>query len=88
MEELVAYIERTPKAKHATKWKNFIRSLPPPLCNSKAPKTWQTAYNMKAINEAISYTQMVAYNETIVSFSNTNEVDLTITFYFRMFVAL
>lgn len=67
MEELVEYIERTPKARHASRWKNFLRSLPQPLADAKAPKTWQPAYSMKAINDALSHAQIVAYNEKIVS---------------------
>ncbi|MCL4142454.1 UNVERIFIED_CONTAM: hypothetical protein GTU68_006881 [Idotea baltica] len=65
MEELVSYIERTPKAKHASHWKNYLRSLPSPLCEAKAAKTWQSAYNMKSVSECLSHVQIVAYNEKI-----------------------
>ena len=61
------YIERTPKARHASRWKNYLRSLPPPLSEVRSPKTWQAAYNMKAINAALSHVQIVAYSENIVS---------------------
>lgn len=67
MEELVEYIERTPKARHASRWKHYLRSLPPPLSEVRSPKTWQPAYTMKAINSALSHVQIVAYNENIVS---------------------
>ncbi|CAL4069691.1 unnamed protein product, partial [Meganyctiphanes norvegica] len=63
MEEVVEYIERTPKARQASRWKNFLRSLPQPLGDANAPRTWQPAYSMKAINEAMSHVQIVAYNE-------------------------
>ncbi|XP_050690206.1 integrator complex subunit 9-like [Eriocheir sinensis] len=65
MEELVEYIERTPKARHAHRWKHYLRALPPPLCDARTPKTWQPAYTMKAINAALSHVQIVAYNENI-----------------------
>ncbi|XP_076045376.1 integrator complex subunit 9 isoform X2 [Oratosquilla oratoria] len=65
MEEFVEYIERTPKARHATRWKNYLRSLPLPLSECKAPRTWQSAYTKKNINSALSHAQMVAYNEKI-----------------------
>lgn len=68
MEELVEYIERTPKARHAHRWKHYLRALPPPLCDARTPKTWQPAYTMKAINAALSHVQIVAYNENIVRF--------------------
>lgn len=67
MEELVEYIERTPKARHAYRWKHYLRSLPQPLCDVKGPKTWQQAYSLKDINSALSHVQIVAYNEKIVS---------------------
>lgn len=67
MEELVSFIERTPKAKHASHWKNYLRLLPSPLNEAKAVKTWQPAYNTKAISESLSHVQIVAYNEKIVS---------------------
>ena len=65
MEELVEFIERTPKAKHATRWKNYLRSMPLPLCDAKAPRTWQMAYNKKAVKAAMSHCQIVAYNQKI-----------------------
>ncbi|XP_063600129.1 integrator complex subunit 9-like [Penaeus indicus] len=65
MEELVEYIERTPKARHAYRWKHYLRSLPQPLSDVKGPKTWQQAYSLKDINAALSHVQIVAYNEKI-----------------------
>lgn len=66
MEELVEYIERTPKARHAHRWKNYLRSLPPPLSDVKSPKTWQTVYSLKAISEALSHVRVLAYKEKVV----------------------
>ncbi|KAG7173243.1 Integrator complex subunit 9-like [Homarus americanus] len=65
MEELVEYIERTPKARHAYRWKHYLRSLPTPLSDAKAPKTWQPAYSLKAISAALSHVQILAYNEKV-----------------------
>lgn len=67
MEELVTFIDRSPKAKHAYHWKNNLRILPQPLNEAKSAKAWQLAYNMKAVNESLSHVQIVAYNEKIVS---------------------
>lgn len=60
------YIERTPKARHAHRWKNYLRSLPPPLSDVKSPKTWQTVYSLKAISEALSHVRVLAYKEKVV----------------------
>ncbi|XP_069190452.1 integrator complex subunit 9 isoform X2 [Procambarus clarkii] len=65
MEELVEYIERTPKARHASRWKHYLRSLPAPLGEAKAPNTWHPAYSMKSINSALTHVQILAYNENI-----------------------
>ncbi|RXG67625.1 Integrator complex subunit 9 [Armadillidium vulgare] len=65
MEELVTFIDRSPKAKHAYHWKNNLRILPQPLNEAKSAKAWQLAYNMKAVNESLSHVQIVAYNEKI-----------------------
>ncbi|KAK3862635.1 hypothetical protein Pcinc_031522 [Petrolisthes cinctipes] len=65
MEELVEYIERTPKARHAHRWKNYLRSLPPPLSDVKSPKTWQAVYSLKSINAALSHARVLAYKEKV-----------------------
>lgn len=75
MEELVEYIERTPKARHASRWKHYLRSLPPPLVEAKAPKTWQPAYSMKAIHASLSHVRILAYNEKVVSIFPTPSYD-------------
>ena len=67
MEELVEYMERTSKSRHASHWKQCLRVLPARLGEARAPRTWKHAYNMQSVKEALSYVQTVAYNEKIVS---------------------
>ena len=70
MEELVHYLERTPKSQRSNKWKQTVKSLPAPLCNAVRPQDWKKIYSMKAINNALAKVRMVGFNEKIV---NTND---------------
>ena len=66
MEELVHYLERTPKSQRSAKWKQMIQSLPPPLCSALRPQDWRRVYSMKAINASLAKVRMVGFNEKIV----------------------
>jgi len=66
MEELVHYLERTPKSQRSNKWKQIVKSLPAPLCNAVRPQDWKKIYSMKAINSALAKVRMVGFNEKIV----------------------
>ena len=66
MEELVHYLERTPKSQRSTRWKQVIQSLPAPLSEALRPSDWKKVYSMKAINAALAKVRMVGFNEKIV----------------------
>lgn len=69
MEELVEFIERTPKATMAKHWKDMLHTLPSPLAEIVKPKSWKHIYSMSAINSALSNIQMVGYDQKLVSYS-------------------
>ena len=73
MEELVHYLERTPKNQRSQKWKQIVQLLPPPLSEALRPYEWKKIYSMKLINSALSKVRMVGFNEKIVS---EHEIDL------------
>ena len=65
MEELVQYIEQTPRATLAKNWKEMLHVLPQPLADSLKPKTWEHVYSMAAVNAALSNIQMVGYDQKL-----------------------
>lgn len=67
MEELVTYIERTPKIRVASRWKqaNILKNLPPTLCDSIKPRSWKQLYTMKEINSCLSKVQVVGFAEKL-----------------------
>lgn len=67
MEELVEFIERTPKATMAKHWKDMLHTLPSPLAEVIKPKSWKHIYSMSAVNSALSNIQMVGYDQKLVS---------------------
>lgn len=66
MEELVHYLERTPKSLRSSKWKQIVQSLPPPLNGALRPQDWKRIYSMKAVNASLAKVRMVGFNEKIV----------------------
>jgi ABC-type amino acid transport substrate-binding protein len=68
MEELVNYLERTPKNQRANRWKQVLQSLPPPLSGALRPNDWKKEYSTKAINAALAKVRMVGFNEKIVRY--------------------
>ncbi len=66
MEELVHYLERTPKSQRTSKWKQMVQSLPFPLNGAVRPQDWRRVYSMKAINASLAKVRMVGFNEKIV----------------------
>ena len=66
MEELVHYLERTPKTQRSSRWKQVLQSLPPPLNAALRPSDWRKVYSMKSINAALAKVRMVGFNEKIV----------------------
>ncbi|XP_018344280.1 PREDICTED: integrator complex subunit 9 [Trachymyrmex septentrionalis] len=65
MEELVEFIERTPKATMAKHWKDMLHTLPSPLAEVVKPKSWKHIYSMSAVNSALSNIQMVGYDQKL-----------------------
>lgn len=70
MEELVEYIEQTPRAKLAKHWKEMIHILPPPLADALKPKSWKHIYSIQAVNSALSNIQLVGYDQKLVSLNH------------------
>lgn len=66
MEELVEFIEQTPKATMAKHWKEMLHMLPPPLADVIKPKSWRHIYSISAVNSALSHIQMVGYDQKLV----------------------
>lgn len=70
MEELVTYIERNPKLKRATAWKNLniFQHLPfPCFPDSILPTVLENIYSMDEISSCLSKIKPVAFSEKIVS---------------------
>jgi len=72
MEELVEFIEQTPKTTMAKHWKEMLHMLPPPLSDVVKPKSLRHIYSMSAINSALSNIQMVGYDQKLVSWKKLN----------------
>ena len=72
MEEMINYIERTPKGKEATIWKkpHVFKHIPLPFAfdNSTCgkPYLWQQIYSLKEMNSSLSKVKVVGFAEQIV----------------------
>ncbi|XP_057333084.1 integrator complex subunit 9 [Microplitis mediator] len=65
MEELVQYIEQTPRTTLAKYWKEMLHILPSPLADAVKPKSWKQLYSMNAVNSALSHIQLVGYDQKL-----------------------
>lgn len=67
MEELVTLIERTPKIRSATRWKqpHILKNLPPPLNEALKPRSWKQVYSMKEVNSSLSKVQVVGFAQKL-----------------------
>lgn len=65
LEELVEYIELSPKANHACQWKEVLRSLPLPLSESYKPKTWKHIFSMEAVQNSLARVQIAGYDQKL-----------------------
>lgn len=65
MEEMLRYIERTPKNRNAFHWKQLsvLKHLPPPLCDALKPQSWRQWYNAKDMNSSLAKVQTVGFLE-------------------------
>ncbi|KAH7646743.1 integrator complex subunit 9-like protein [Dermatophagoides farinae] len=73
MEELVTYIERNPKLKRATAWKNLniFQHLPfPCFPDSILPTVLENIYSMDEISSCLSKVKPVAFSEKICIFGS------------------
>lgn len=66
LEELVEYIEQTPKAVLATHWKEMLHLLPAPLSESLKPRSWQQLYGTNAVRNSLARVRMLGYDEKMV----------------------
>ncbi|XP_014216076.1 integrator complex subunit 9 [Copidosoma floridanum] len=65
MEELVEYIEKTPRDTLAKHWKEMLHVLPQPLSDAHKPKSWKQLYSMAAVNSALANIHLVGYDQKI-----------------------
>ncbi|KAL5013814.1 hypothetical protein ScPMuIL_008084 [Solemya velum] len=67
MEELVTYVERTPKTKMCSKWKSedIQKNLPPNLKNAVRPSAWKRCYTRHDINASLARIQLIGFNEKL-----------------------
>lgn len=68
LEELVKYIEHTPKSVLASHWKEVLHTLPPPLCDSLKPRSWQQLFSWESVLSSLAKVQTIGYDEKVVSF--------------------
>lgn len=65
LEELVEYIEASPKANTAHKWKEMLHNLPSPLSDVHKPKNWKHMFSMDAVNKSLAKVHLAGYDEKI-----------------------
>uniref|UniRef100_A0A131YKB0 Integrator complex subunit 9 n=2 Tax=Rhipicephalus TaxID=426455 RepID=A0A131YKB0_RHIAP len=66
MEELVTYIERTPKPRTATRWKQqALKFLQLPSLDLGKPRSWRQLYSMQDVNSSLSKVKVVGFAEKV-----------------------
>lgn len=65
MEELVEYIETTPKANIATGWKDIQNLLPAPLNEAYKPKSWKHIFSVEDIQNSLARVKIAGYDEKL-----------------------
>lgn len=65
MEELVEYIETTPKANIATGWKEIQNLLPAPLNEAYKPKSWKHIFGVEDIQNSLARVKIAGYDEKL-----------------------
>lgn len=68
LEELVEYIELSPKAHVATQWKEMYHLLPQPLCDVYKPKSWKHIFTKEAVQNSLARVQIAGYDEKLVRY--------------------
>ncbi|RWS27634.1 cleavage and polyadenylation specificity factor-like protein [Leptotrombidium deliense] len=73
MEEMISYIERCPKIKEASKWKQngIYKQIPFPVnVETLKPHLWRQLYSMKEMNSCLSKVKVIGFSEIIDVFGN------------------
>lgn len=65
LEELVEYIEASPKANVATQWKDMLNLLPPPLNEAYKPKSWKHIFSTEAVQSSLARVKIAGYDEKL-----------------------
>lgn len=67
LEELVKYIEQTPKPTLASHWKDMLHLLPPPFSDSLKPRSWQQIFSWESVLSSLAKVQTIGYDEKVAS---------------------
>lgn len=67
LEELVEYIEQSPKVNTAAQWKDLLSILPAPLSESYKPKSWKHIFSMDDVNNSLARVHVAGYDQKLVS---------------------
>ncbi|EAL39840.2 AGAP005494-PA [Anopheles gambiae str. PEST] len=65
LEELVEYIEASPKESTARMWKEIQHQLPMPLNDVFKPKNWRHLFSMDAVNKSLARVRMTGYDQKL-----------------------
>lgn len=65
LEELVEYIETTPKANIATGWKDIQNLLPAPLSEAFKPKSWKHIFSIEDVQNSLAHVKIAGYDEKL-----------------------
>lgn len=65
LEELVEYIEVSPKLNVATQWKDILHTLPAPLCDLYNPKEWKHIFTMEDVNNSLARVSVTGYDQKL-----------------------
>ncbi|KAK9505076.1 hypothetical protein O3M35_009218 [Rhynocoris fuscipes] len=65
LEELVEYLEQTPKRNQAKYWKQLLHRLPSPLSDSFKPRSWKQLYTLAEVKSSLARIKVVGYDEKL-----------------------
>lgn len=65
LEELVEYIEMSPKTNIAAHWKDIQTHLPAPLNEAFKPKSWKNIFSMEDIQNCLARVKIAGYDEKL-----------------------
>uniref|UniRef100_A0A8D8R9A0 Integrator complex subunit 9 n=1 Tax=Cacopsylla melanoneura TaxID=428564 RepID=A0A8D8R9A0_9HEMI len=70
LEELVQYIEKTPKLTSASHWKDIVHLPSSPFPEHIKPRSWRQLYNLQSVYASLARVQMVGYDEKLDVFGS------------------